>query len=292
MVVGFRTDIGPDRFVNLVEIATLDPLAGGTPGTPMSPHGQIFTASWTNILQPRPRIYPLTSSRYPIRIRVYDQEGGLLKESQARLSWEFATNGFIEICQLTRDDKRLGVTGSILSLAGYLVTFTNTASGWPCRAALSATLRGLTGFLEYRERAAIRGLTALLSLFTEIQTAEALGSVRDHAFQVVRPPNLLRLLTELGFTLKLELQFDAAESVTSPAAATGEPRVRFPVLLKQNERVLATVELLAGPADGPFSLTAGVREIRVMHPQRTDRTMLAKVLAVGHLALENPDESQ
>jgi len=223
---------------------------------------------------------------------VYDQEGGLLKESQARLSWEFATNGFIEICQLARDDKRLRVTGSILSLAGFLVTLTNTVSDWPGRAALSATLGGLTGFLEYRERAAIRGLTALLSLFTEIQTAEALGSVRDRAFQVVRPPNLLLLLTELGFTLKLEPQFDAAETVTSPAAATGEPRVRFPVLLKQNERVLATVELLAGPTDGPFSLTAGVREIRVMHPQKTDRTMLAKVLAVGHLASDNPAESQ
>jgi hypothetical protein len=93
MVVGFRTDIGPDRFVNLVEIATLDPPVAAAPGTPISPHGQVFTAGWTNILQPSPRIYPVTSSRYPIRIRVYDQEGGLLKESQARLPWEFATNG-------------------------------------------------------------------------------------------------------------------------------------------------------------------------------------------------------
>lgn len=39
------------------------------------------------------RVYRFTSPRYPVRVRVYDENGAFLKESREYLPWSFLTNG-------------------------------------------------------------------------------------------------------------------------------------------------------------------------------------------------------
>ena len=271
MLIGFRTDIGSKQFVHLVEVTTLDPLTkdarGRTNVPPPIIHFMKFTG--TNQLQPRPRTHVFRTVGYPVRVRLRNAEGKLLKESREFLPWEFLTNGLVDVCSAIRAAGRLSATNGILTLAG---TTNDLTVEW-----LNA--------LEIR---AARGGLALGGLFGVIGDTDALEEVRSHAMSVVRPPNFLKALFELKLDIQLDPKFERAVEL-SPGG-----RMWFPLTLRQGERVLTQVEFVADSTEGAWFLTSGVRALRATHPVKTDRRMLAQVLAVGMVPVssisDNPAE--
>jgi hypothetical protein len=273
LLIGFRTDIGSKQFVHLVEVTTLDPLTkdarGRTNVPPPIVHFMKFTG--TNQLQPKPRTHVFKTAGYPVRVRLHDAEGRFLKESREFLPWEFLTNGLVDVCSAIREAGRLTATNGILMLAGKTNVLT-------------------VEWLNALEIRAARGGLALGGLFGVIGDTDALEEVRSHATAVVRPPNFLKALFELKLDIQLDPKFEQATELPPGG------RVWFPLTLRQGERVLTQVDFIAGPTAGAWFLTSGVQALRATHPVKTDRRMLAQVLAVGTVPLpvtvENPADKR
>jgi hypothetical protein len=264
MLIGFRTDVASKQFVHLVEVTTLDPLAtdarGRTNVLPPIMHFMKFTG--TNHLQPKPRTHVFKTLGRPVRVRLYDAEGRFLKECRDFLPWEFLTNGLVDVCSAVREAGRMTATNGISARRGMTNGFT---SDW----------------LNAVEIRVARGGLALNGLFAVIGDTDALDDVRAHATAVVRPPNFLKALFEMKLDLQLDPKFDRATDLPASVESSSARRVRFPLSLRQGQRILTTVDFIVGSTEGAWFLTSGVRALRATHPTKSDRRMLAQVLAVG-----------
>lgn len=266
MVVGFRTDVASKQFVHLVEVTTLDPLAKDARGrTNVLPlvH-QFVTFSGTNHVQAKPRTHAFSTLKFPVRVRLYDAEGKLLKECREFLPWGFLTNGLVEVCATFREMNRMGLT--VTNRARVRAGTTNVLS---------------SAWLNEMEIRVARGSLALGGLFEVIGDTDALEEVRSHATAVVRPPNFLKALFELKLDLQLDPKFEQATDLPRASESPVSSQVWFPLTLRQGQRVLTQVDFIAGSTEGAWFLTSGVRALRATHPTKTDRRMLAQVLAVG-----------
>lgn len=272
LLLGFRVDKGAERFVRLVELTTLPPPPASASGKATRPADAKFECTVdASSFCPTSRVYRFVSPRYPVRVRVFSEEGRLLAESQATLAWKFLTNGLVDSCVSSKATHSLPGDAPDSAAANPAGGSSLVAS--PNADSPAARLAG--------EASIMRGLAALVALFGDALGCDALSELRDHAVVVVRPLNLLKIVFSLGLNLNLEPHFDRATLLPAPAGLPDQLRVLFPADLSQGKRLLATVELVAGSTAGPHFLTAGVRAIRAVHPTKPERRLLAQVLAVG-----------
>ena len=136
------------------------------------------------------------------------------------------------------------------------------------------------------EHAFWRSCTALFALFADTLSASSLEDVRQHAFPVVRSPNILKIVTNFGLSMDLEPRFEQA--VLLAAAGAAEERAWLPVELLQGKRLLLSVAFITGSTQGPHFLTGGVRALRAVHPTKPTHRLLAQVLAVGVATVDAP----
>ncbi len=272
LLLGFRVDNEAKRFVRLVELTALPPPLVNAPGKASRPADAKFECTVdASSSCPTSRVYCFSSPRYPVRVRVFSGEGRLLAESQATLAWKFLTNGLVDACRLSKATRSLPGAAPDSAAA-------DPAGGTPDAASPNADnpTTQLAG-----EESIMRGLAALVALFGDALGCDALKELRDRAVVVVRPPNLLKIVFSLGLNLNLAPHFDRATLLPARAEAPNQLRVLFPADLSQGKRLLTTVELVASSTEGPYFLTAGVRAIRVVHPLKPERRLLAQVLAAG-----------
>lgn len=273
MIIGFRTDIGAKHFVNLVELTTLAPSdkdAKGRPAVPTKARAEI-KMSGKNSLVATQQVSRFVTERYPVRIRVFDAQGRFLKQGQCRLPWGFMTNNLVEIGDLMRQMRNLTNAAASVSNPGAT---TNSQA---------AELRDLTLRLN---RSISVGYVELMTLFFEVQFSPALKEINAHALDVARSINVLQVVMELGLNLNITPQFE--QMTLLPPEKTGDVMcATFPLQIKQGSRTLGVVKFIAGPPGGAGFLTGGIRAIRLTHPTRTDRQMLAQVLATG--AVSQPE---
>lgn len=282
LLLGFRVDNGAERFVRLVELTTLPPPpTNALGGAKASPGAKFeFTADASNYC-PTSRVHRFTSPRYPVRVRVFSEQGRLLKESRETLAWQFLTNGLVGPCVTLK-------SLNDLTAAAHGANAGASADATP----VGASTNAVNSLWLAGEEMTARSLAALVALFGDALTSDALKELRDHAVVVVRPPNLLKVIFSLGLNLSLEPHFDRAVFFPVPAESVNGTRVLFPADLWQGKRLLVTVEFVAGSTQGPHFLAAGVRAIRAVHPTKPERRLLAQVLAVGVVAAKPDFASQ
>lgn len=274
LLLGFRVDLGPKQYANLIEITTqpIETAAATKPSKP-PPTASIELVCPPNFLFSTSRVYRFTSPRYPVRIRVYDEKGAFLKESREYLPWSFLTNGLSRGCLA-----RLTDTNAVASQKTGESSSDNASVPISASADREAVERELR-----KERAILGSLTALVTLFTDTLAASSLETVRDHAFQVVRKPSLLRVIADFGLVLNLEPKFDEARLLPPAGSDEAEPRVWLPVELKQGERLLLSTSFVTASTAGPHFLSGGIRAVRAVHATKPERRLLAQVLAVGEV---------
>jgi hypothetical protein len=266
MIIGFRTDIGEKCFVNFVELTTLPPDKGARGGPAVPARARAETkVSGKNPLVATQQVSRFVMERYPVRIRVFDAQGRFLKQGQCRLPWGFMTNNLVEIGDLMQQMRNLTNGAASVSNAGATTD------------SQAAVLRDLNLRLN---RSISVGYAELMTLFFEVQFAPALKEINSHALDVARSINVLQVVLELGLHLNITPQFE--QMILLPPEKTGGVMcATFPLQIKQGSRTLGVVKFIASPPRGAGFLTAGIQAIRLTHPTRTDRQMLAQVLATG-----------
>lgn len=274
LLLGFRVNVGPRQYANLIEITTQPVETGAATNLSKQPPAAVMNMNCpADALISTSRVYRFTSPRYPVRVRVYDENGAFLKESREYLPWSFLTNGLHRGCLA-----RLTHTNALASQKA------GDSSSAQASAPANAAARSEAIERQLRtERAILGSMTALVTMFSDTLAASSLEGVRTHAFDVVRKPSLLRVIADLGLSLKLEPKFDAVVLLPPAAPDEAEPRAWLPVELKQGGRLLLSISFVTASTAGPHFLTGGIRAIRAVHPLKPDRRLLAQVLAVGEV---------
>jgi hypothetical protein len=266
IVLGFRVDEGSKRFVRLIEIVTLAPVSTNAVGSvSIQCPGLLSTG----------RVCRLISQRYPIRIRVFDEQGLFLDESRRSVSWQFLTNG---VAAGPLVIKAMPEFAALMDDPG-----TNNSSLRSPRLSASTNDAQVRQLLE-GEGTYLRSIAALLALFNDTLAATSLAEARDHATAVALKPNWFKVLVNLGLRLNLEPDFDRATMLPSRDGLAGETSVAFPASLWQDKRRLVSAEFIAGSTKGAHFLTGGVRGIRAAHLTKPDHHLLIQVIAAGVIA--------
>lgn len=259
LILGIRVDEKAKHLVRLVELCTLAPgAANPAPGGSFDFPSLLSTGV----------VHHLKSAAYPMRLRLFDERGKFLIEDRPQVLFEFLTNGVAAGPLLMKQ-----ATDFAAALAANPTNRSRTATAplWATNAELKKSL--LAG-----EEVLTRSVVALVTLFTDTLSSEALKEVRQHAQSVVQMPNWFQVVTHLGFQLNLVPKFEGAALLPGRAAT-----VWFPVELLQGTRTLVASEFVAGPTGGARFLTGGVQAIRVVHPTKPEYRLLIQVLAAGEL---------
>jgi hypothetical protein len=129
------------------------------------------------------------------------------------------------------------------------------------------------------------GIFSLVNVFGSIQGSPALAEVCKGARCAVRLPGVWSMVSAAfgsSLTVNFVPQFKSAVRLPLAASDAAQDEVfRVPIQMKSKERLLTTVEVLAGSATGPEVMLAGMRSLRAIHPVRTNQQFTAEILASG-----------
>jgi len=213
---------------------------------------------------------------YPVRARVFDATGRLLKEGQTPMAWGMLTNGLMDLCRV-----------SFETYAGRNKSFASSdaeRSATKLRAGRE-TIVPKPQEEEALMRATGGGFLWMISMFSDFQTVPAVANVWDQAQCAIRWPGWWTIATSVirGLSVSIEPQI---KDVTLVNAAPGDqsPLYRLPVKLNCDRRNLSRIEIVVGPAHGAEMLLAGIRSIHATHPTKAKHEFLAEVLAAGSFA--------
>jgi hypothetical protein len=273
LLVGVKAIEGSKQTINFVQLTTLPPPLTNATGLPWQPGLRTNDWAWS----PSNRAQ-FVCTLYPVRARVFDETGRLLKEGQTPMAWGMLTNGLMDLCRLSLEFFPPGTNSILTGSDGDL------PSG-----------RRADGKLEDEETTARKpqenealmlatggGFLWMIQMFSDLQTVPAVANVWEKAQCAVRWPGVWTMLTSVfkGFNLSIEPQ---VKQVTLVNAAAGDPGPLYhlPVNLDCDKRNLSRVEIIVGPAHGAEMLLAGIRSIHASHPSKKKHEFLAQVLAAG-----------
>ncbi|MFO1513080.1 MAG: hypothetical protein U1F83_09245 [Verrucomicrobiota bacterium] len=264
LLVGVKAVEKSQRTIYFVELTTLTPPPTNSLGQPWQPALRTNDWAWS----PSNRSQFITTL-YPVRARVFDETGRLVKEGQTPMAWGMLTNGLMDLCRI--------------SLEAYPSQTNSRVTGpdeRPREGNETATPRPQDN--EKLMRATGGGFLWMIGMFSDLQTVPAVANVWDQAQCAIRWPSMWTIATSIvrGFSVSIEPQIKKVALVNAAADVRG-PLYCLPVNLNCDKRNLSHVEIVVGPARGAEMLLAGIRSIRAVHPTRAQHEFLAQVLAVG-----------
>jgi hypothetical protein len=269
LLVGVKAVEGSKHTIHFVELTTVQPPLTNAIGQPWQPLLRTNGWAWspTNKTQ-------FISSNYPVRVRVFDGAGRLLKGGQAPMAWGVLTNGLLDLCRF--------------SLETY---------GNPTNRALTPSRSRPTGEGGRRtgegrpqpdERLMLAtggGFLWMIGMFGDLQTVPTVADVWAKAQCTIRWPSAWTILTApiKGMTLDLLPRTEEVTLSSTPASAAAGLHYCLPVDLMSGKRQLCRVEIVVGPAHGAEMLLAGIRTIHARHPIKPKQEFLTQVLATGRV---------
>lgn len=252
LLVGVTAVDDGKRTVHLVELTTLPltpPNAAGGPA--------LRTNNWTWAATNKAQFI---TTIYPVRVRVFDGDGQLLKEGRAPMAWGMATNGLLDLCRI--------------GLATYGAE-TNAGAVRPKPQEISPLMLATGG-----------GFLWMMSMFGDLQTVPTVKDVWGQAQCAIRWPSAWALAKSVITGLSITLVPQVEKVSLTPATDTSAAFYRLPVELRNGGRCLCQVEIRVGPAHGAEMLLAGVQSIRAQHPTKPTQEFHAQVLAAGSITPE------
>ncbi len=256
LIIGVAARNGTKQVVRFVEISTLpDPAGAGSDGA-MALSTNI--ATWKQSDEATHHSVAVVSRLRPIRVRVFDDGGRLLKEGMSKLPWEILTNGLASTCKESLVSKSVPEA--------------------PMTEVFAAGM--------------MRGMMALVTVFSSIQSSSALDSICDDARCAVQMPGFWTMAGALiGIPLSVSLQprfKDAIPIEVNGVAEDENESYRLPVDVQSGHRILTSMEIVAGPSTGARVLLAGMQSVRAVHPSKPNQEFQAIVLVARRVEDESP----
>jgi hypothetical protein len=257
LLVGVKSVENSKRTIHFVQLTTVRPPLTNAAGEPWQPLLRTNHWGWS----PTNKTC-FISTNYPVRVRVFNATGQLLKEGQTPMAWGMLTNGLFDLCRISFGT--YGGQGN--STQGE--TKKNDAPKSPPDERLIVAMGG--------------GLHWMMGMFSDLQTVPTVADVWGTAQCAFRWPSLWTLAKSIvtGFTLNLQPQFKEV-TVANPAVHPAVALYCLPLKINSDERNLTRVEIVVGPAHGAEMLMAGIRTIHARHPTKPKQEFLTQVLATG-----------
>jgi hypothetical protein len=250
LLVGVKAIEGSKRTIYFVQLTTLPPPTNSL-GQPWQPLLRTNNWAWptTNKAQ-------FVTALYPVRARVFDENGRQLKGGQTPMAWGMLTNGLMDLCRL--------------GFEAYRGEGKETDAPKPQE---NDELMRATG----------GGFLWMIGMFSDLQTVPTVADVWAKAQCAIRWPSAWTIAKSLvqGFSVVLVPRTEQVTLVSTATADSAGPLYRLPVDLNSGKRNLSRVEIIVGPAHGADMLLAGIRSIRARHPTKPKQEFLAQVLAAG-----------
>jgi hypothetical protein len=271
LLIGVKVVDGSRQTIRFVELTTLRPPPTNALGQPRRPTLQTNTFSWsdTNGTSSVDREASYVSRLYPVRVRVFDENGRQLEEGEATLPWGLLTNGLADMCRLSLEfsmHKHRFAHREAPDKRSYRVkTDENTVHPED----LDDLAQSLGG-----------GFIWLMTMLQQIQTVPAVHDLWKKAHCAFRLPELRTMAVSI-FTGDFALSVAPRLDEVSPAGQMESEEYRLPVDLNSGDRNLTRAELVVGPATGAEILLGGIRSIRATHPTKPQQQFILQVLSAG-----------
>jgi hypothetical protein len=276
LLIGVKAIDASKQTVGFVELTTLRPPPTNAAGQLWSPTLQTNTFSWSNTNGTSPVSHEASyiSLLYPVRVRVFDETGQMLKEGQTTLPWGLLTNGLADMCRLslefTMHKNRYPSEGPWGNKSFRVKTDENTVHPED----LDKLAQSLGG-----------GFIWLMTMLQQIQTEPAIHDLWKKAHCAFRLPELKTMAVSVvtgDYALSVEPRLEEVSPVDpEPAGKTALEQYRLPVDLNSGTRNLTRAELIVGPASEAEILLGGIRSIRATHPIKPRQQFFVQVLAAG-----------
>ena len=251
LLVGVKAVEGSKRTIYFVQLTTLPPPTTNSLGHPGQPILRTNNWAWptTNKAQ-------FVTTLYPVRARVFDENGRQLKGGQTPMAWGMLTNGLMDLCRLGFETYR----GK------------GKESDAPKPQENDELMRATGG-----------GFLWMIGMFSDLQTVPTVADVWAKAQCAIRWPSVWTIARSLvqGFSVVLMPRTEEVTLVSTATADSAEPLYRLPVDLNSGKRNLSRVEIIVGTPHGAEMLLGGIRCIRAKHPTKPKQEFLAQVLAAG-----------
>ncbi len=279
LLIGVKAVEAFRQTVGFVELTTLRPPPTNALGQPWIPASQTNLFSWSNTNGASPVSHEARyiSHLYPVRVRVFDETGRMLKEGQTTLPWGLLTNGLADMCRLSLElsvhKNRSAADGPVGNKSYRATTDENTVHPED----LDKLAQSLGG-----------GFIWLMTMLQQIQTEPAVHDLWKKAHCAFRLPELKTMAVSVvtgDFALSVEPQLEEVSSANSESSGKSAPeQYRLPVDLNSGTRNLTRAELVVGPASEAEILLGGIRSIRATHPLKPQQQFFVQVLATGTTA--------
>jgi hypothetical protein len=250
LLVGVKAVENSKRTIYFVQLTTVRPPLTNAAGQAWQPTLRTNHWGWS----PTNKTF-FVSTNYPVRVRVFDGTGKLLKEGQTPMAWGMLTNGLFDLCRLSQETYGKQTNQSLTALK-------------PPDERLILAMGG--------------GLLWMMGMFSDLQTVPTVADVWGTAQCAFRWPSLWTLAKSIvaGVSLNLVPQMKevtVADATVDPASAI----YCLPLEITSEKRKLTRVEIIVGPADGAEMLMAGIRTIHARHPTKPKQEFLTQILASG-----------
>ena|SRR5437899_741621 len=271
LLVGVKATEGSKATVRFVALTTLRPPATNAAGQPWAPPLRTNHWSWpgTNREPASHQHAEFVSALYPVRARVFDGSGRMLKEGRTTLPWGLVTNGLVDMCRIS------------LSLAKDA----ERESGHPAdEAAHKETSVSRLAQNDDLMRSVGGGFLWLITMFGQFQTVPAVEDVWAKAQCSFRLPGFWTVAKSVfgtGLVISLEPRLEQISIVEAETSDESARCYRFPLEVMCEKRKLTRAEMIVGPARGAEMLLAGIKSIRAVHPTKPNHEFMAQVLAAG-----------
>jgi len=273
LLVGVKAVEGSRLTIYFVLLTTLPPPPPNSLGQPWQPVLRTNGWAWS----PSNRAQFITT-HYPVRVRVFEETGRLLKEGQTPMAWGMLTNGLMDLCRVSLETYGNQTNASLA--ASEIGRVAEKRSAHPKGNKPDAPNPQIN---EGLARATGGGFTWMFGMLSDLQTVPTVADVWDKAQCAIRWPGAWTIATSLvnGFTFMLVPRVREVTLANAAAADRAGPLYRLPVDLNSDKRNLGRVEIMVGPAHGAEMLLAGIRSIHAVHPTKLRQEFLAQVLAAG-----------
>jgi len=276
LLIGVKAVDASKQTVGFVELTTLRPPPTNAAGQKWTPTLQTNTFSWstTNGTSPVNHEVSFVSSLYPVRVRVFDENGRLLKVGRTTLPWGLLNNGLADMCRLSLEfsmhKNRFPSEGLIGNRSYRVKTEENTVHPED----LDKLAQSLGG-----------GFIWLMTMLQQIQTEPAIHELWKKAHCAFRLPELKTMAVSVvtgDYALSVEPRLEEVSTADTATADKNAPEeYRLPVDLLSGNRQLTRAELIVGPARGAEILLGGIRSIHATHPTKPQQQFFVQVLSSG-----------
>ncbi len=262
LLVGMKVAEGSKRTIYFIELTTVQPPVTNSAGQPWQPMLRTNRWAWS-----RTNKVKFVTTNYPVRVRVFDENGRALKQGQTPMAWGMATNSLFDFCRVSLEVFGKGTNSAS---AG---TGKSKATNAPPDERVMRAMGG--GFLW------------MMGMFGDLQTVPTVSDVWSKAQCAFRWPNLWVLAKSVvkGFHVAMvpraeKVSLMSGSNTTSDAYA---PLYCLPLDIQCENYNLTQVQILVAPPHGAEMLFGGIRTIHARHPSKPKNEFVTQVLSTGHV---------